>query len=891
MWATNLPVDIGIFRHFSIREIFPLFYPAVFLYNMRELYHETVGRLATDRAPGSYWFRFLWNERCAMRIIIKFVLKNIQEKKLRTLLVLFSIMLSSALYFATESLSETAKEMFIERMTVYFGSADLLIYPTKQSPSNFLTPRPAEHLAEDFKYIVGVIEANGNILLSNATLRLRVKGFDLADLQKMNPYYLAAQENLLPFYGKKVIISKTIAEKYGFKLGDYLDIEVFGAKRRFLLSALAEPSGPFQDDGQFATVITPIDTLASILRARGKATTLYLKVKDPQRKEEIIQKLHEAYPRYRVRETFTEEELVEYTRSLTVTFQLMGAVVLLMSIYIIYSTFKVITRERLPIIGTFRSIGATKTLTSLILIAESLMYGLIGGFFGCVSGIGVLYLITIKIRPDFMRSVPVTLSYPPTNLASALTLAVFLSVTSSIIPIIKVSGIPVKNLILNIRKNRSRQKRWKPVLGLTFVLLGLLFPWFTPFHLLLPVAMVCLTMCICGFTLLTPTLTAICLRGMTGVYLHLFGNIGILAAKNLRENKGVLNNITLLALGLSSLLMINTVSYSVAREVTNFYKDGKFQIFFWASQTDRNIEAILRRIDGVEDTYGLYTATHLEVTNLRERINLLHGVNKDKYLNYWDLDLDQILLEELDTGRHILITNSLRERLGVKKGDLLTLKLNRGERRYRIIGFFDSLMWNGNFALIAERYLKLDMNLRYYNELYIKTSKDPVLVVEKIKHRMARRDPWLTTMDQMTEDNLRSNEKIFTVMQAFSLMALVIGTFGVFNNLLISFLERRRPLAVLRSIGMSKAQSITMFFLESLTGGLIGGGIGLLSGYCLLRIVPLVIKALATDIPIHHSLSLFLSSLLAGVLINIIATTGPALKSSKLSIVEAIKYE
>ncbi|HHU51076.1 MAG TPA: FtsX-like permease family protein [Firmicutes bacterium] len=826
-----------------------------------------------------------------MRIIIKFVLKNIQEKKLRTLLVLFSIMLSSALYFATESLSETAKEMFIERMTVYFGSADLLIYPTKQSPSNFLTPRPAEHLAEDFKYIVGVIEANGNLLLSNETLRLRVKGFDLADLQKMNPYYLAAQENLLPFYGKKVIISKTIAEKYGFKLGDYLDIEVFGAKRRFLLSALAEPSGPFQDDGQFATVITPIDTLASILRARGKATTLYLKVKDPQRKEEIIQKLHEAYPRYRVRETFTEEELVEYTRSLTVTFQLMGAVVLLMSIYIIYSTFKVITRERLPIIGTFRSIGATKTLTSLILIAESLMYGLIGGFFGCVSGIGVLYLITIKIRPDFMRSVPVTLSYPPTNLASALTLAVFLSVTSSIIPIIKVSGIPVKNLILNIRKNRSRQKRWKPVLGLTFVLLGLLFPWFTPFHLLLPVAMVCLTMCICGFTLLTPTLTAICLRGMTGVYLHLFGNIGILAAKNLRENKGVLNNITLLALGLSSLLMINTVSYSVAREVTNFYKDGKFQIFFWASQTDRNIEAILRRIDGVEDTYGLYTATHLEVTNLRERINLLHGVNKDKYLNYWDLDLDQILLEELDTGRHILITNSLRERLGVKKGDLLTLKLNRGERRYRIIGFFDSLMWNGNFALIAERYLKLDMNLRYYNELYIKTSKDPVLVVEKIKHRMARRDPWLTTMDQMTEDNLRSNEKIFTVMQAFSLMALVIGTFGVFNNLLISFLERRRPLAVLRSIGMSKAQSITMFFLESLTGGLIGGGIGLLSGYCLLRIVPLVIKALATDIPIHHSLSLFLSSLLAGVLINIIATTGPALKSSKLSIVEAIKYE
>ena len=826
-----------------------------------------------------------------MRIIIKFVLKNIQEKKLRTLLVLFSIMLSSALYFATESLSDTAEEMFVERMTLYFGSAELMIYPTKDSPSSFLTPHPAEEMAEDFQYIVGSVETGGNLLLPKETLRLTVKGFDLAELQKMNPYTLATQEDLLPFKGKKVIISRKTAEKYGFKVGDYLEIETIGAKRRFLISALAEPSGPFQDDGQTVTVITPVDTLASILNARGKSFILYVKLKDPERKMEFIQKLQKAYPRYRVRETFTKEELAEYTKSLTVTFQLMGAVVLLMSVYIIYTTFKVITRERLPIIGTFRSIGATKGMTNLILVAESAMYGLIGGIFGCIFGVGVLYLIAREVRPDFMQSMPVTLSYSPAKLGATLALALTLSLTSSIIPIIKASKIPVKDIILNTLEHSSKRKKWRPVLGLIFIILSLVLPSKTPHHLLLPIAMVCMIMSICGFILLTPTLTKLCLQGLEGIYLRMFGNIGILAAKNLRENKAVLNNISLLALGISSLLMINTVSFSVAAEVTNFYRDGKFQIWFWVWQADRRVESILRGIDGVEDTYGLYTATQIEVTNLKDRINLLHGVRKDKYLSYWDLGLDQALLEELDTGRYILITNSLRQRFGVAKGDLLTLKLSKGERRYKIIGFFDSLMWNGSFGLVAERYLKLDMNLRYYGDLYIKTSKDPLAVSHRIRRRMARRDPWLSTMDQMTEDNLRSNEKMFVVMQSFSLMALIIGIFGVFNNLIISFLERQRSLAVLRSIGMSRRQSVAMFFLESLTGGLIGGSIGVLSGYCLIRIVPLVIKAVATDIPIHYSFSLFLSSLLAGILINIIASTSPALKSSKLNVVEAIKYE
>ncbi len=50
-----------------------------------------------------------------------------------------------------------------------------------------------------------------------------------------------------------------------------------------------------------------------------------------------------------------------------------------------------------------------------------------------------------------------------------------------------------------------------------------------------------------------------------------------------------------------------------------------------------------------------------------------------------------------------------------------------------------------------------------------------------------------------------------------------IGIFGVLNNFLISFMERKRYLAIYRSVGMSREQIVKMVFIEGLSGGIIGG--------------------------------------------------------------------
>jgi hypothetical protein len=65
----------------------------------------------------------------------------------------------------------------------------------------------------------------------------------------------------------------------------------------------------------------------------------------------------------------------------------------------------------------------------------------------------------------------------------------------------------------------------------------------------------------------------------------------------------------------------------------------------------------------------------------------------------------------------------------------------------------------------------------------------------------------------------------------------------VFNNFVVSFLARRRSMAVLFSVGMSRRQGAGTLLIEAGSGGLIGGATGISAGFLLIRTVPAVLRA------------------------------------------------
>jgi len=824
-------------------------------------------------------------------IIYKYIMKNICEKKLRTFLIVFSIMMSSALFFASSAISGTIENMYIKRMKQVYGSADIIILPDSKSPSNFFRTTSAKIYEDKFDYIIGAIQTSALYSPSkNENFNFTIIGMDYNEMQKISPFF--EHESIdEPFEGRKIIISSSMAKKYNLTLNQTIDLNIQGSKQKFRIHSIAD-SGIFTYNTMYGYALVPRDCIASILDALGKSNIIYLKVSDGIQINEAIKLLSNEYKQYTVKEPFNTKGIKEQTASLTTTLLIMSIIVFIMSIFIIYSSFKVITLERLPIIGTFRSIGASITTTILVLIVETLFYGAIGGLLGCVFGIAILYVLAYFSVSSV--SIGIQIYFSPSMLIVAFFVALLTAFISAIFPIIRISKIPIKDIILNSIQPKSKKSFLRLIIAMSMLLISIIIPIIIPHELrtvFLPILVLCMVFSIISIVIFIPYATNIILRFFEKAYFLVFGNEGILAVKNLRNNSSIINNISLLAIGISSLLMINIISVSVEIEVLNIYNKLNYEILLTSTTSSRQFDSVLLSVEGVNSYTKACSVRNVQVTNKNENIMVVSGIDIYNYNDYFDLYFEDDCLSTLENGRNIIVTKFLKESMGISKGDILELALSEGIRQYRVTGFFDTYLNNGSIALVSERFFKMDTLNNHYYEYYIKTNAPPHEVEKNILSKFSKSKVSLITMDDLIEQNNQSNNDLFTILKGFSLLALLAGIFGVLNNYLISFIERKRTLAVLRSAGMEKRQTIKMLFIESLTGGIIGGIAGITAGLLLLFNISYVIKAMKLPIVLHYSFTLFLYSILGGIFITLVASISPAIKSSKLSIIEAIKFE
>ena len=111
-----------------------------------------------------------------------------------------------------------------------------------------------------------------------------------------------------------------------------------------------------------ATALLPLSFLHSLLGYTDGYSEILIKPSQGVSAETLKKDLETALPAetYRITETFSEDQVTADARQKSMPFFLISFFSLTMSIFIIYSSYKVITLERLPIIGTFRSIGAAQ---------------------------------------------------------------------------------------------------------------------------------------------------------------------------------------------------------------------------------------------------------------------------------------------------------------------------------------------------------------------------------------------------------------------------------------------------------------------------------------------------------------------------------------------------
>jgi putative ABC transport system permease protein len=136
-------------------------------------------------------------------------------------------------------------------------------------------------------------------------------------------------------------------------------------------------------------------------------------------------------------------------------------------------------------------------------------------------------------------------------------------------------------------------------------------------------------------------------------------------------------------------------------------------------------------------------------------------------------------------------------------------------------------------------------------------------------------------------------DRTFRVTYVLEVIALSVAVLGIINTLMTAITERRRELATMRALGMSRPQIQGLILWESGYVAGMGAGLGILVGLALSVLLIKVINKQSFGWTIQFTLPLETlgMALLVALLAAFLGAWGPARWASRQKIAEDLRYE
>lgn len=152
------------------------------------------------------------------------------------------------------------------------------------------------------------------------------------------------------------------------------------------------------------------------------------------------------------------------------------------------------------------------------------------------------------------------------------------------------------------------------------------------------------------------------------------------------------------------------------------------------------------------------------------------------------------------------------------------------------------------------------------------------------------------TGKEITEENqsdLQEGLSFITIpLFVFAGVALLVGSFIIFNTFSIVVAQRTREMALLRAIGASQRQVIASVVAEALVVGFLASVVGLLAGIGLSTLLKAALNGFGFDIPstgIVISPTAVVVSITVGTVITVVSAVVPAVKAARVPPIAAIR--
>lgn len=815
-------------------------------------------------------------------MLLKYTLKNMLTHPIRLIVLLICVTAASFAAFLALDVSNAIYKLLDYSMTTYVGDADLYVSFNGEGgiTDEMFSGCPGSNIV--MTGFGGKREVRRDEKLYNYALTDNVAIYAFAELEKAQKMGIIKEKYTLA--DDEIAISEKYSKDYGYSVGDKITLydykgdefdltvtHVFGNEKGFLASdeycAVMTTEPAFRQNGVDWYQMAFVDVLNDDIDGFKAA----LKENEPNAEVEVM---------------LMDEEMQNMIDNVVAIMYLVFILVFILVVFVTVSFAEKIVTERMSVIGTLRSIGVSRRRTTFILLAENILYGLVGALLGIWLGKLVRpSLFQVTEIEDYSEVRAIMGSVKPSTYIIIILGMVLLETLVPLIELTKAVKTPIRDIIFENRDTEYRVSVPKTIAGTVLLAAGLIigFTSHTPIVMISAVLMIVL-----GAALAVQFVVRLISRVLSNLFGRLKCPVAELAALEAGSKKSNMGNSMLAVAAITAAAAIFVIGNS---------------LLYWTEQTAYDTDV------HVSASGGLKTEEYEFISDI-EAVDEVEFIYKeyddikvgDKTGEWWEIyslpEGDQLLgitgLPETLGRNEFVMDKSLADKLGMKIGDTRTVTFGVNnffpqDKEMTLVGYINSLAAAEGGAIVLEPTMYRTLYRDTPSEILVRTS-DAEGIAQKLKNSLTSGETIETAAEmQLNKEKSSKGTRMALILAVAAAMGMTM--IGIFGNQVIGFEGRRKEFALLHSTAMPRRKIRRLILIENAVSFGISTVIAALCCVPVITLVGRIFVETDSGIIVIARYGLLLKCLAVLWIVVTLTALSPMIRLRRMNTANEIKYE
>lgn len=309
----------------------------------------------------------------------------------------------------------------------------------------------------------------------------------------------------------------------------------------------------------------------------------------------------------------------------------------------------------------------------------------------------------------------------------------------------------------------------------------------------------------------------------------------------------------------------------------------------------RQADAADMALSALDEDMGRRLAAMPEIEHVSGLIMSVASTEGIPYLIVFGYDPNEYAIRHFKIVEGSRLTSNRQAILG--KGAAKNLKVGVGQSvklfgsSFRVVGIYETGTPFQDAGLVislkdAQSVFKKPRQVSFY-ELKLKSPDK----IDEVKRQIETRFPEAVAAKSAEfADGTQDVEVMRSMTWGLSMIAVLVGGIGVMNTMVMSVFERTREIGVLRAMGWRRRRIISMVIQESLLLSVVGGLSGIALGIALVELVNMLPGVAGLVVGAYRP-TLFVQAMGVALALGTLGGLYPAWRASRLSPLEALRYE